>query len=90
MDNEVVVEMVVVWSRWTKWKGSDNFNSTQRPTGSATAACISNSGSDYFRDNLGLSDCIDYWTYYNGKVHFRDHRGLEFNGQGSAHINTIV
>ena len=69
-------------------RGSDNFTSTQRPTGSATAACISNSGSDYFRDTLGLSDCIDYWTYYNGKVHFRDHRGLEFNGQGGVPTST--
>ena len=44
--------------------------------------------SDYFRDNLGLSDCIDYWTYYNGKVDFIDHRGVQFNGQNGLPTST--
>ena len=49
-------------------RGSDNFTSTQRPSGSATAACISNTDL-IILEILWDCDCIDYWTYYNGKVH---------------------
>ena len=71
-------------------RGVENLSSTQSASGGATAACISNTSGDYFRDTLGLSDCIDYWTYYGSKVEFIDQTGVQFNGQNGLPSSTSL